>query len=211
MAQPVVKWYQDLDVVHMRMLLAVVIKNTAVLMDMNATFQQEHAPNQPQMDFFAYIEMKGLAAQKKTAVKVEDVTCPDGSPCDDGTTCCQMVSGFGCCPYENATCCSDQEHCCPNGYECDVSEGKCTQSTSNGFLAYIEMKGLAAQKKQKKQRLKLKLLHAQMDHQHALMAQPVVKRYQDLDVAHIQMLLAVVIKNTAVLMDILVMYQQLNV
>ena len=26
-----------------------------------------------------------------------------------------------------AVCCSDKEHCCPNGYTCDVSAGSCTQ------------------------------------------------------------------------------------
>ena len=43
--------------------------------------------------------------------------CPGGQEtCAAGMTCCQLPSGReGCCPYENATCCSDKVHCCPHG------------------------------------------------------------------------------------------------
>ncbi|KAG0444110.1 hypothetical protein HPB47_014159, partial [Ixodes persulcatus] len=41
-------------------------------------------------------------------------------------TCCQIQGGsYGCCPYEDATCCSDDVHCCPSGYECDTSATSC--------------------------------------------------------------------------------------
>lgn len=48
------------------------------------------------------------------------IMCPDDqSQCPDGATCCQLASGaYGCCPLEDATCCGDQEHCCPHGYWC---------------------------------------------------------------------------------------------
>ena len=29
--------------------------------------------------------------------------------------------------YMQAVCCSDEKHCCPNGYKCEVSGGKCTK------------------------------------------------------------------------------------
>jgi len=61
-----------------------------------------------------------------TKFKVLDVTCQDGSSCKDGSTCCQLASGgYGCCPYPQATCCSDKKSCCPNGYTCDLQHGQC--------------------------------------------------------------------------------------
>ena len=58
--------------------------------------------------------------------KAKEVTCKDGSECPSGNTCCMLSSGgYGCCPYPNAVCCSDHEHCCPSGYTCDVSQGTC--------------------------------------------------------------------------------------
>jgi len=65
--------------------------------------------------------------------------CGDGSQCPDGSTCCLLSSGsYGCCPYVGATCCADQLHCCPNGYQCDVSGGTCVrQQGANDFLSYV--------------------------------------------------------------------------
>ncbi|XP_064477414.1 multiple epidermal growth factor-like domains protein 6 isoform X2 [Ornithodoros turicata] len=55
-----------------------------------------------------------------------DVLCPDGNVCDPGSTCCEIADGaYGCCPLLNAVCCSDKVHCCPSGYRCDTSEGRC--------------------------------------------------------------------------------------
>ena len=45
------------------------------------------------------------------------VDCLDGSQCRDYETCCMMDTGhYGCCPLPKAVCCSDEEHCCPEGY-----------------------------------------------------------------------------------------------
>lgn len=43
--------------------------------------------------------------------------CPDGKmECTDHMTCCALQDGsYGCCPFPNATCCSDKLHCCPSG------------------------------------------------------------------------------------------------
>ena len=64
-------------------------------------------------------------------VKATNVVCPDGaSECPDGNTCCKLSSGqWGCCPLPKAVCCSDEVHCCPNGYTCDTSAGTCNKGS----------------------------------------------------------------------------------
>ena len=64
-----------------------------------------------------------------TSLDLQQVGCPGGgAQCSDGETCCVLSSGlYGCCPLTNAVCCSDREHCCPNGYTCDVSTGTCNK------------------------------------------------------------------------------------
>jgi len=58
-----------------------------------------------------------------------NVICPGGEyQCPDRTTCCAMGGGeYGCCPLENASCCADLLHCCPEGYRCSVA-GACLRS-----------------------------------------------------------------------------------
>ncbi|XP_035228124.1 progranulin-like isoform X2 [Stegodyphus dumicola] len=57
------------------------------------------------------------------------------SACPPGTTTCPA----GCCPFENAVCCSDKLHCCPNGYKCtDVA---CVKSSDNLLLRKIAFIG----------------------------------------------------------------------
>ena len=70
---------------------------------------------------------KVSAKKVKTDPPASNGVCPDGiSECPAGTTCCKLVSGsYGCCPYTNAVCCSDHEHCCPSGYTCNVGAGTC--------------------------------------------------------------------------------------
>ena len=64
-------------------------------------------------------------------VEVEHVVCPDkSSQCPDKNTCCKLADGnYACCPLENAVCCSDHSHCCPQGYTCDVTKAMCTHSS----------------------------------------------------------------------------------
>ena len=60
-----------------------------------------------------------------------DIKCPDGGKCPNGDTCCLTATGdYGCCPDPNAVCCSDEKHCCPQGYQCDVSSGSCIKGTT---------------------------------------------------------------------------------
>lgn len=55
------------------------------------------------------------------------VQCPDAiTECPDQNTCCLMSNNkYGCCPLPSATCCSDHEHCCPFGFNCDVFKQTC--------------------------------------------------------------------------------------
>jgi len=43
-----------------------------------------------------------------------------------GTPC-----GTGECPLNNAVCCSDQKHCCPQGYTCNLKNGTCDKADKN--------------------------------------------------------------------------------
>ncbi|XP_071803733.1 uncharacterized protein [Asterias amurensis] len=57
-----------------------------------------------------------------------DVQCDSTHQCPTGNTCCKLASGqWGCCPLPKATCCSDQQHCCPQDTTCDIPEGKCNK------------------------------------------------------------------------------------
>lgn len=58
--------------------------------------------------------------------KAEDEKCDQQTMCPGGTTCCKKSSGqWACCPLPQAVCCNDHEHCCPNGYKCNVAEQTC--------------------------------------------------------------------------------------
>ncbi|CAM4742468.1 unnamed protein product [Rotaria magnacalcarata] len=58
---------------------------------------------------------------------ISTIQCPDEkSLCPEETTCCELKNGaYGCCPYSQASCCSDKIHCCGNGYSCDESSKRC--------------------------------------------------------------------------------------
>lgn len=58
---------------------------------------------------------------------LSDVKCDDTFRCQSQATCCKIASGsWACCPYEQATCCEDKLHCCPNGYTCNGAAKACT-------------------------------------------------------------------------------------
>lgn len=68
--------------------------------------------------------------KKIPALKAQstDVPCDPTTSCPDKTTCCRLPSGeWGCCPIEQAVCCSDHLHCCPSGYTCDVTSETCNK------------------------------------------------------------------------------------
>eukprot|EP00058_Branchiostoma_floridae_P015157 XP_002600645.1 hypothetical protein BRAFLDRAFT_102424 [Branchiostoma floridae] len=66
------------------------------------------------------------------------ITCPGGThDCPENTTCCLTAKGdYGCCPLAKAACCKDHTHCCPSGFKCDESAGKCRQG--NRTLPFLE-------------------------------------------------------------------------
>ena len=79
----------------------------------------------------------------KVQPKQPNIVCPDGtSTCPADNTCCKLITGeWGCCPLPNAVCCSDHEHCCPEGYTCDVSTDTCTKSDEKiPFFAKVQPK-----------------------------------------------------------------------
>ncbi|KAG8446958.1 hypothetical protein GDO86_014410 [Hymenochirus boettgeri] len=60
------------------------------------------------------------------SVTTHDVQCDESRTCPSGSTCCPTLGGgWACCPLEKAVCCSDDLHCCPNGYTCNIASGTC--------------------------------------------------------------------------------------
>ncbi|KAK7469520.1 hypothetical protein BaRGS_00036466 [Batillaria attramentaria] len=78
-------------------------------------------------DIVAWVAKQPAQERSLMVERAESVVCPDSrSECPDGNTCCKLSTGqYGCCPLPKAMCCSDGVHCCPNGYTCDVSTGRC--------------------------------------------------------------------------------------
>ena len=60
------------------------------------------------LPFYKKIEAISLKKEKKDNLSLTSVVCPDGSSfCPRDYTCCKMAdSSYGCCPLENAICCS---------------------------------------------------------------------------------------------------------
>ncbi|CAH8605820.1 unnamed protein product [Schistosoma intercalatum] len=77
------------------------------------------------------------------------VVCPDPLyECPANTTCCPSPDEtWACCPIPLAVCCSDGEHCCPEGYVCDLSVGECINRSKSSnelkkFLPNINLSSL---------------------------------------------------------------------
>ncbi|KAI1896514.1 hypothetical protein AGOR_G00095560 [Albula goreensis] len=90
------------------------------------------SPNQKDMPMWEKFpaRRREVWEDQKAAVNVTSVICPGGkSRCPDHKTCCQLPSGvYGCCPYQDAVCCSDHLHCCPGGTTCDLERKTCVSS-----------------------------------------------------------------------------------
>ncbi|CAH8867229.1 unnamed protein product [Trichobilharzia szidati] len=82
---------------------------------------------------------KGIVGRKATnssakfLMSYTGILCPDLLfECPSGTTCCPSTEeGWACCPFPDAVCCSDGEHCCPNGYTCDLASKRCVQQLTS--------------------------------------------------------------------------------
>jgi len=61
--------------------------------------------------------------------RTDNVTVPDDCPsgtCPTTDTCCSLIDGgYGCCPLPEAVCCPDRQHCCPQGFVCDMQNSQC--------------------------------------------------------------------------------------
>ncbi|XP_055079789.1 progranulin-like isoform X2 [Periophthalmus magnuspinnatus] len=59
-----------------------------------------------------------------------NISCDSTKSCKDEETCCSAGEGsWFCCPAPNAVCCTDHQHCCPAGYQCDLAQQMCVQSS----------------------------------------------------------------------------------
>ncbi|XP_017320488.1 granulin b isoform X1 [Ictalurus punctatus] len=73
-----------------------------------------------------------------------DVKCDDTTSCAAGTTCCRLKTGkWGCCPLAQAVCCEDHEHCCPQGYTCDLQSGTCIKPSPAHTAALVLVHALS--------------------------------------------------------------------
>ncbi|KAG8191513.1 hypothetical protein JTE90_019577 [Oedothorax gibbosus] len=80
--------------------------------------------------------------RSKPAKKLELNPCPDKKTCQDFETCCKISdSSYGCCPYQNATCCQDRKHCCPGDSQCDETGGRCIPKKNNFVLKVLNKFG----------------------------------------------------------------------
>lgn len=76
-------------------------------------------------------------AKSTSAVTV----CPDNRQCPEDSSCCIGSNGqYSCCKYKNAVCCSDGEHCCPEGTLCQ--SGGCVVNHSEQSAAQKLIKSL---------------------------------------------------------------------
>ncbi|XP_058508664.1 granulin a [Solea solea] len=71
-----------------------------------------------------------LPATTTSIVSVEadrnSVQCDVLNKCPERSTCCRLFTGaWGCCPLQNAVCCTDKEHCCPQGFHCNIVSKSC--------------------------------------------------------------------------------------
>ncbi|XP_075731292.1 uncharacterized protein LOC119181235 isoform X7 [Rhipicephalus microplus] len=73
--------------------------------------------------------------QLEVSVNGRLIHCGDGSACFDNQTCCQLYDkSYDCCPYPRATCCEDQDSCCPEGYICIITLHKCKKASTGEMV-----------------------------------------------------------------------------
>ncbi|XP_072224916.1 granulin a isoform X2 [Leuresthes tenuis] len=67
-----------------------------------------------------------ITATTSVQADSSSVQCDNVNRCPEHTSCCRLFTGqWGCCPLQNAVCCPDKEHCCPQGYTCDIASMSC--------------------------------------------------------------------------------------
>ncbi|XP_022602730.1 granulins-like [Seriola dumerili] len=84
--------------------------------------------NPPVIPVSPLMEIKSnhVPDQKKVSV----VHCDNYYTCPSGTTCCRHPKGaWFCCGYSPGQCCLDGYHCCPYGYDCDLTYTHCVRES----------------------------------------------------------------------------------
>jgi len=83
-----------------------------------------------------YSTIRPMTIKEENTIDRSNQMCPGSEQeCDDSATCCNLGSGkWGCCPYDDATCCSDGIHCCPDGYDCDLTTQSCVSKSLNDLF-----------------------------------------------------------------------------
>ncbi|XP_062847915.1 granulin b [Trichomycterus rosablanca] len=81
-------------------------------------------------DTGSHLAVPWMSKKPAVAMAAQNDRCDETSVCPVGTTCCKQKSGaWACCPLPKAVCCDDHEHCCPQGYKCDIAQESCDHST----------------------------------------------------------------------------------
>lgn len=84
----------------------------------------EEEPSIPVLPVSPLQELKNNQVPEKSSV----VHCDNLYVCPDGTTCCRHPRGvWFCCPYSIGRCCLDGYHCCPFGFDCDLTYTHCVR------------------------------------------------------------------------------------
>uniref|UniRef100_A0A3B1JDH6 Granulin a n=1 Tax=Astyanax mexicanus TaxID=7994 RepID=A0A3B1JDH6_ASTMX len=64
--------------------------------------------------------------KEKGKAAAANVSCDSSHFCPASSTCCKDVNAeWSCCPFPQAVCCEDGEHCCPAQYKCDKTQTSC--------------------------------------------------------------------------------------
>ncbi|XP_039977029.1 progranulin-like [Xiphias gladius] len=98
---------------------------------MNTPLVKKEAAEDPHPPVLTVAPLQDLKSnhipeQKKSAV----VYCDNYYICPTGTTCCRHPKGtWFCCPYSPGMCCLDGYHCCPYGYDCDLTYTYCVRES----------------------------------------------------------------------------------
>ena len=86
------------------------------------------------MDYIKRVTTSLVAAKKVGPQSTNKILCPiiggdrHRYECPSLNTCCIRSDGkYGCCPHQNAVCCSDGMHCCPENRVCGPN-GTCQRN-----------------------------------------------------------------------------------
>ncbi|KAM4624047.1 granulin b isoform 2-T2 [Polymixia lowei] len=84
-------------------------------------------PGGPALPWAQKLPARQRVPTQTVAIAPRPTMCDAHTSCPKDTTCCFMNKArkWGCCPLPKAVCCEDHEHCCPQGYTCNMQTGTC--------------------------------------------------------------------------------------